>query len=360
MADILLHANGQNQVTCVSNSFIDFYMKDAQGEYVKIYLYLLRCLGRDGYEFSISQMADDLDHTQRDVLKAFAYWEKVGLLHLEYNPDGDLSGICLTKIESSAAKSESPAEKPAPSVTIHTPVQKTKSIPAMKSYSAEEISGFALNEAFSELTFLAETYLGKPLGRRQLDTLCFWFDSLHMSQALIEYLMEYCISNGHTSFDYMNSIAISWASEDITTVEQAQASSASYSGSNRSIKEAFGIKNRELIPAEQAFLDRWTKEFHFSTELICEACKRTILQTNKVSFSYANKILEDWHNANVKTIEDLAPLDSAFVEKSIKKLSETKNSSNTASKPNKFINFEQRSNYDYDALEKAILGDKFI
>ena len=354
MADILLHTNRQNQITCVSNNFIDYFMKDAQGEYVKIYLYLLRCLGRDGYDFSISQMADDLDHTERDVMKAFTYWEKVGLLHLEYNSRGELSGICLTEVESSSTCEPNPTSKEAVNkavVTVHTPTQQ---IPQMRSYTPDEISLFSSNEEFSELTFLAETYLGKPLGRRQLETMLFWFETLNMSATLIEYLLEYSISNGHSSFDYMNSVAINWASEGITTVEKAQATSFAHSNINRSIKEAFGIKNRELIPTEQEFVDKWVNQYYFSIEIICEACKRTILQTNKVSFSYANKILEDWYKASVKQLEDIAPFDNAFVEKSINKLSESKSSS---TKNNKFVNFEQRTDYDYAALEKAMMGN---
>ena len=63
MADIMLHTSNNSGFTCVSNTFIDDFMKDANGEYVKTYLYLLRCLNKDGYEFSIEQLADCLDHT---------------------------------------------------------------------------------------------------------------------------------------------------------------------------------------------------------------------------------------------------------------------------------------------------------
>lgn len=44
MTDITLHTKSKSTVTCVSNTFIDEYMADANGEFVKIYLYLLRCI----------------------------------------------------------------------------------------------------------------------------------------------------------------------------------------------------------------------------------------------------------------------------------------------------------------------------
>ena len=51
--DITLHTSCQKQVTCISNSFIDHFMPEANGEYVKIYLYLLRCLSQEGMEWTL-------------------------------------------------------------------------------------------------------------------------------------------------------------------------------------------------------------------------------------------------------------------------------------------------------------------
>ena len=72
------------QGTVVSNAFIDTYMTAANGEYVKVFLYLLR---HDGEEVTVSAIADALDHTEADVKRALAYWEEAGLLERE--GDGD-------------------------------------------------------------------------------------------------------------------------------------------------------------------------------------------------------------------------------------------------------------------------------
>ena len=95
MADITLHTSNDAGVTCVSNAFIDEYMKDANGEFVKIYLYLLRLLGQDELDIDISVLAEKLDHTERDVKRALNYWEKCKLLSLEYNSNNELTGICF-------------------------------------------------------------------------------------------------------------------------------------------------------------------------------------------------------------------------------------------------------------------------
>ena len=71
-------------VTVVKNTFIDQYMPQANGEFVKVYLYLLRC-ANTGRELSLSSIADVLEHTENDIRRALLYWEKQDLVHLKMN-----------------------------------------------------------------------------------------------------------------------------------------------------------------------------------------------------------------------------------------------------------------------------------
>ncbi len=85
MADILLRRDSKLAATYIPNTFIDEYMTHADGEFVKIYLYLLRCMNNPGCTFSISDIADKFDHTEKDVIRALRYWEKMHLLCLEFD-----------------------------------------------------------------------------------------------------------------------------------------------------------------------------------------------------------------------------------------------------------------------------------
>ena len=51
-------------VTAVANEFIDTYMAAANGEYVKVYLYVLPSSRED---ITIELIADALNHTESDV-----------------------------------------------------------------------------------------------------------------------------------------------------------------------------------------------------------------------------------------------------------------------------------------------------
>lgn len=75
------------QAVVVSNQFIDTCMAAANGEYVKVFLYLLRH-ANDAVQPGISDIADALNHTDADVRRAVAYWEKVGVLTREPEETG--------------------------------------------------------------------------------------------------------------------------------------------------------------------------------------------------------------------------------------------------------------------------------
>ena len=79
--------------TLVPDFFVDNYMPEADGEYVKIYLYLLRCLKADTQELSVSLIAEKFDHTENYICRALRYWEKMRLLELEYDGTENLAGV---------------------------------------------------------------------------------------------------------------------------------------------------------------------------------------------------------------------------------------------------------------------------
>ena len=74
--------------TPVPDVFIDTYMAGASGEYVKVYLYLLR---HQQEEVSIGQIADALNHTEADVQRALAYWQRAGVLGTEVGEEAQRS-----------------------------------------------------------------------------------------------------------------------------------------------------------------------------------------------------------------------------------------------------------------------------
>ena len=360
MADITIHASNCSQITCISNVFIDTYMREANGEYVKIYLYLLRCLGQDGCDISISAIADHLDHTEKDIRRALSYWESKGLLKLEYDDTNTLRGICL--LDCTPAKESAPAAPVCRAVTpegsCDTDRKEDASDASCASYTPDQMAVFLEDESIRELLMVTEAYFKRPLKTNEMHTILYWYDGLGFSTDLIEYLVTRCIDCNHASIHYMNKIALDWADKHYTTVAQARQEADIHSQAAYAVKKAFGISGRNLVEAETSYIEKWTGQYGFSLDIITEACKRTVMTICKPNFAYADTILTKWHEKNVRHIEDITPLGDNFAGQTTRPSSRTAtdNSPRTtgSSRSNRFHNFPQRQ-YDYDALEQQLL-----
>ncbi len=359
MSKIQLKSDYPHNHISVPRVFIDKYMADANGEFVKVYLYLLRCMGASFAECSISAIADHFNNTEKDILRALKYWEKVGVLHLELNDKSQLIGVIFRDLtgglqpDVESLVPESPLEVAVSTEPVVAPKQTmtTKSaVATRREYTLDEIKEFHNNHEISELLFIIETYLKHPLTSTEMNTIFFWYDGLQFPGELIEYLVEYCITNGHSSLRYMDKVALSWAENGITTIEKAKEQVSVRSKAYYSIMKAFGISGRNLADSEIAFVNKWSREYGFDIDLIQEACKRTISATQKPSFEYTDSILSNWYNHQVHTIKDVEALDEIFN----KTKRSTKTTPSTAVKRNKFNNFQQRS-YNSSELEELLL-----
>ena len=315
----------------LENEFIDHHMVKANGEYVKVYLMLLRHLDESASLPAPSRLADLLECTEKDILRAFKYWEGQGLLeYKEEAPDRSLQAEV------------SPSEA---SLTV-APVSGTdKSVNTRKHGNRKE---------FKELLFVAEQYLGKTLSATDINAITYFYETLQMSADLIEYLIEYCVENGHKSIHYIQKVALSWHSQDIRTAEQAKTNSVLYNKNCYSILNAYGIKGRAPAASEIAYIRKWHDEYAFSLEIILEACDRTMNMIHQPNFEYTDSILKNWYKKNVHTLEDVSVLDAAFTRAKADKARQQTTQPSKPSGRNKFNNFENRS-YDMNDLERRLI-----
>ena len=172
MDDIRLRiSRARQRVTAVPDIFIDEYMKDANGEFVKIYLYLLRCLSRDDGSFSVSAM---------------------GLITLEFDGKEELIGITLVDItgdypETSAEKAPVPAGDDAVALTcgnrprggapVGKAAEEERPAPALeKDHDPVEIAAAAdEDEEIRDTLQAAEIYLGRPVTPQETAKFYSWY-----------------------------------------------------------------------------------------------------------------------------------------------------------------------------------------
>lgn len=349
MGKLNLSAEESFAATSVSNTFIDYYMPAASGSFVKVYLYLLRCMYQSPESLSISYLADQLEETEKDILRALKYWEKVKILKLQADEDGMVSSISLL----TPAKPVQQSTVLEPSVSpVQADLPKV-SLPERPAYTAEQITALSNDEEVKWIATIIENYLSRPLRPKDLDLVLYLYDSLHFSAELIFYLYEHCISKGKKSSSYIEAVALSWANQGITTVEEAENASIQYNSGYTAVTKAFGL-NRMPGAAERRYIDSWLSGFGFSIEIITEACNRTLLNTQKPDFKYADRILTNWRKKNVVSLADIKKLDSEF---NASKTARTAPSEVQAKTSNRFHAFPQRSysKEDYSHIEKELL-----
>lgn len=357
MGGFLLHMEQELTETPVSNIFLDEYMPGANGAYVKIYLYLLRCIKAGMDTLSVPAIADRFEHTENDVHRALTYWEKLGLLRLEHNEKQELSGICLLEPRHrDAPASRDTVSLAAKGILAQSP--KEISPPAKVEYSPDCLARFQEQKEIRQLLFISEQYLGRPLNPSEISTILYFYDGLSFSVELIEYLIEYCVTRGHKSLRYMESVALSWHKAGCQTVEQAKKESSLYSQVYFAVLKAFGITGRHPVDSEIAYVDKWMKTWGFSLELVLKACGRTVAKIQEPSFAYTDSILKDWHTEKVMTPEDVEALDARWASKSAKKQKRTDASPavKKAAASNRFHNFNQRD-YNFAELEKKLINN---
>lgn len=336
MNHITLTSDHDPGYTPVSHIFIERFMPSANGEFVKVYLYLLHCLDT-GRPVSVSDIADFFEKEEADVFRAFRYWEKQGLMCVHRDETKDILNIRLL----------SPATG--------------SSVKAIKNSKASDTENAVIlcqdedeSESFSHLVLATEVYFKRSLRHTDTDILLYLHDDLGIPLDLIEFLICQAVSKGKMNLKYVEAMARTLLDAKIFTLKEAKEYYKNNSDANRSVAKAFGIQKRALGSSEQDFIFKWTDTFGFDTDIIVEACNRTLQTTHEPSFSYADSILSKWHEKGVVTFEDIKRTDEEHAKAAA--LPGTKKSTGKASKSktsskNSFNNFEQR-NLDFDAMAK--------
>lgn len=410
MTAINISSDIATSFTTVSDIFIDQYMPKANGEFVKVYLYLLRATGSGAGIATISEIADHFSNTEADIIRALNYWASEGILQLQSGADGQIMGINLCSLSVSgmhaaqsniqSAVADNAAQNNLQNSVVNNAAQNSlqndvvnnvaqnistadirmqdsvveklksqttdKHASSQKEYTLDEIKEFRKNPDISELFFIIETYLKHTLSSTDTNMVLYWLDELYFSTDLVEYLVEYCITKGHSSLRYMNKVALGWADAGIKTVDQAKDDAAAHSQIYYSVMKALGITGRNLVDSEVSLINKWVGEYGFDIELVKAACSKTISAIQKPSFEYTDSILANWRKKDVHTLKDVEVLDANFAKAnkaSATGSSQSTNAANGSSKPksnnssskNKFNNFNQRNN-DYDKLEKLFLN----
>ena len=372
MKTITISTENSETYSSISNFFIDYYMTDANGEFVKVYLYLIRLLNSK-QQISVAEIADHFNLTEKDICRAIKYWVTKDALRLTFDGKGQPTGIVVLPLKApemelstesdafsllrsddtsahvekadTAERSEKPSNKIVP---ITTPAMEL-SAPQKPKFTQKDIDKLLRDQDWEDILYQVETLFEKPISQSDTQSLMYIYDTLGFSVDLFEYLIEYCTTMKKKNCRYLEATAIGWYQDGIQTKAQAKEQYALMSGVCRVFYKTLGIKRGAPTTIEQEFFKTWTKDYGFGEDIVEEACKRAVLHTQNPTIKYVNGILTAWHNAGVTDFSGIKQEDLAHAETARNQ----KASATTKKSGNAFTNFTQISmSSELDEMEQ--------
>lgn len=314
--------------TPVSNIFIERYMPKARGEFIKVYLLMLKYnfAGEPGVNSTV--LATSLNLLESDIINALNYWSEEGLVKLL--PIDNMGNFHIEFVDLSEEGNAN--------------VEKFNLVEEL----TDKSNGYMLKDIGK--------LLGRTLSPSEVETYIGWKKDFKFSSELILILIEYCASKGKTNFRYIEKVAIAWNEMNIKTIDDAQnyiRKTEDKWGTYREILKFLGIRNTDIMKPQEDLLEKWTSTYGYSLEVIKKACDICFQRLNRADFKYIDGILSSWHKNKLKTLQDIEKKEADFKNSSNKKV--FNNSKNTNKPKLRFDNFKGRD-YDYDDLEKKLLG----
>lgn len=331
----------------LSKEFAEKYVRFANPEYLRIYIYAKTMFECGCGVLSIKSLADKLQTDEKNIRWALEYWDACGAVKLKADKYEFLD------IDSVLDGTETRAE------VIKTPKSSLENRKSMllsrPSYTALEIDKAAKqNEDLDYMFKQAETLLCRTLSQTDMEMLYSFVDWLGLPIEVVVMLLTYVTSVGKASKKYIEATAIDWANKGINTYEAAESFIKRLENSEKTeqkLRRMLGIYDRALTATEKKYFKTWTEQLNLDDEMFAIAYDRTIEGTGKLSYAYMNKILQTWNESGIKTPELLKESDELY------KMINSRNEEKAGVKKSKFNNYTDTNKVDYSKMAEQALDN---
>jgi len=248
-------------VTPVDNQFIQEYLPSAKGDYVRVYLYgLMRCYHPEA-DMSPVQMARELSLEEEEILAAFRYWERRGLVRRISDNPVSYQYINIRQ-KALAGTAEVDPEFEAFTDSLY------------------EIFGHERRLHGGEIQMCYE-----------------WVENLGLPREAVIMLLRQTAKNKgmHFSIASAGKTATQMAREGVKTLEDAEAFLSRDEEAYQAVKKILRRMGRRNNPSEDQMemYRKWIREWGFTPEAIEKACAETA--KGDPSMGYLDGILRRIH-----------------------------------------------------------------
>lgn len=313
-------------VFAVPSSVVDNHIKLVGSSQLKVLLWILRNADR---EFSEEEIASVISVHKEDVKDAINYWAETGILKF-----GALS-FTEKKIGDSDKFESKCEEKEKIKKSNFRTVSRT--VKPDGSYIIERIKGC------EEIAFLmqeAQIILGRPISTGDSAVLLTLLDNEGLPIDVILMIMQYAVGIGKGNMRYIEAVGISWAKEEIDTIEKAEKKIKSLSQARKAWKKFEQIigSSRQPSSKEEEAVNRWYNIWGINSDIVREAYEICINSNGKYVLKYIDSIISRWRKDGILTLDQI---------RSGKDVSDKKTK-----------NFSKKPSYNIDEYEKYNIFDE--
>ena len=303
-----LELGAWNSVFAVPSELVDKHLKLAGAVQLKVILWILRHAGEN---ITTDDLAKSLNMQEADVRDSLSYWSETGLVTLD-------EGIIVPPAEQTKSESEpvilQDTTNPDDTVQIDeaekTEIQSNTASRALsrpaKPDSMYLSRRMSEDEGIAYLMQSADEIFGRLTSVNDKATLLMIHETDGLPVEVIIMLMQYAAGIGKCNIRYIEKTAISWADDEINTLELAEKKIQRLtSGRNSAIKiqHIFGLEEHSPSEKETVLAEKWINQWNCSDSLLRKAYEICIDAKHKYISKYVDSILTRWHNSGITTPE---------------------------------------------------------
>ena len=328
-----------NKVFCVPSVVVDKHLKMAGSAQLKVLLYLLRHAGEED-ACHCAAISAAVGLSGADTADAMQYWIESGVLSKN---DDSLSVPEKKKKKAEPAAKELPKELPVKEEARPPQAPVIVSLPrvshsqaALRMKQSKKIA-FMLNDV--------QLRLARPITPTEQAVLISLCDNVSLPVDVVLMVVEFAVCQGKASVHYIEKVGMDWANNGINTHAKAQKKLAEIHQMQNAwytLERALGLPKSTPSSKEQECADLFINQWKFAPPVLKKAYDICKDNTGKVSFAYIKKILENWHEQGIETLEAAEALSRQELNKA--------SGRSASKKPRK------ATSYDLDDIEDMIYG----
>ena len=311
----------------VSEIFILKYMKDMPQEAVKLYMYLLY-IEANQINIEIETISKEINISLKDVKASLDYLQEKGLIIMMEE------GFYIVDLQEKEV------------MELYTP----KVTASKEMIEANQKKN---NKREKIINDIESMYFAGNMKAEWYKKIILWFEKYNFSNEAMLGIFSHCFSDEVKPIAYVETVVKSMADKGVITINDLSKQIVNYDKKSKIIKFVKTELNlhKALTKPQERIVEKWIFDYNYDKEQIKLVIDKTINAQN-VGFNYLDKIITEWYQQGLKTVEDILKYEKENKEKLEEKKKEKNNRKTTNNiTSNNIENREQRKYEDFQVFD---------